>query len=249
MAPSNVLPNKAVSDSGFKPAPLVSNNAGGNSGYSGFNRGQPGPVLWSNSLHLDLDFEVKAGPSGVGLLELYYTLDAGKTWQLLDKREDSAKPFSVDVPGEGIYGFTMIVKNKAGVGRQPPQSGELPAVRVGVDVTAPVCDLQLPLENVPGSKDLVNIKWTAIDANLASGPVKIEWSENPNGPWHLIVDKQPNNGVFRWRVPEKIPYQVFLKIEVTDVAGNVGQFITREPVLVDLQMPEVQIKGLGSPKK
>ncbi|MFT3878928.1 MAG: hypothetical protein QM703_04620 [Gemmatales bacterium] len=237
-------------DSGFKPAPAVSNNqAGPNGGYSGFQRGQVGPVLWSNSLHLDLDFDVKAGPSGVGLLELYYTLDAGKTWQLLDKREESAKPFSVDVPNEGIYGFTMVVKNKAGLGRGAPQPGELPEVRVGVDITAPVCEIITPLEPVPGSKGLINVKWTAIDANLSSGPVKLEWSENPSGPWHPIVEKQPNNGVFRWRVPDNTPYQVFLKLEVTDVAGNVGQFITREPVLVDLQMPEVKILGLTKPKK
>lgn len=250
--PSPGMP-KLPTDSGFKPSQMVPNNAatstGNSNAYSGFNRGQLGPVLWSNSLHLDLDFDVKAGPSGVGLLELYYTLDAGKTWQLLDKREDSTKPFSVDVPGEGIYGFTMIVKNKAGVGRPAPQAGELPEVRIGVDTTAPVCELITPLEMVPGSKDLINIKWTAIDANLASGPVKLEWSENPNGPWHPIVDKQPNNGVFRWRVPQNTPYQVFLKLDVTDVAGNVGQFITREPVLVDLQMPEVKIKGLSLPKK
>ncbi len=246
---SATTPNRPV-DGGFKPSSTVPQNSTGTSGgYSGFQRGTVGPVLWSNSLHLDLDFDVKAGPSGVGLLELYYTLDAGKTWQLLDKREEAAKPFSVDVPNEGIYGFTMIVKNKAGLGRQPPQPGELPAVRIGVDITAPVCELITPLETVPGSKDLINIKWTAIDANLASGPVKLEWSENPNGPWHPIVDKQPNNGVFRWRVPEKTPYQVYLRLEVVDVAGNKGEFITREPVLVDLQMPEVSIKGFAVPKK
>lgn len=258
--PAMATPNNTRPvDNGFKPtSSMPSNNnhtsttgtAASGTGYQpGFQRGQAGPVLWSNSLHLDLDFDVKAGPSGVGMLELYYTLDAGKTWQLLDKREESAKPFSVDVPAEGIYGFTMVVKNKAGLGRPAPQSGELPAVRVGVDVTAPVCELITPLEAVPGSKDLINIKWSAMDANLASGPVKIEWSENPQGPWHDVVKNQPNNGVYRWRVPANTPYQVYLRLEVTDVAGNSGQFITREPVLVDLQMPEVKILGLGSPKK
>lgn len=237
-------------DSGFKPASSMPATSPSNSGnYTGFQRGQAGPVLWSNALHLDLDFDVKAGPSGVGLLELYYTLDAGKTWQLLDKREEAAKPFSVDVPGEGIYGFTMVVKNKAGLGRAAPQAGELPEVRVGVDITAPVCEIATPLETVPGRKDLINIKWQAMDANLASGPVKLEWSEAANGPWHEIVKNQPNNGVFPWRVPANTPYQVYLKIEVTDVAGNVGQFITREPVLVDLQMPEVKINGLAKPKR
>ncbi|HQR42024.1 MAG TPA: hypothetical protein PLX97_05055 [Gemmatales bacterium] len=237
-------------DQGFKPVTGGQTTQQTGTGYNNnFQRGQAGPVLWSNSLHLDLDFDVKAGPSGVGLLELYYTLDAGKTWQLLDKREEAAKPFSVDVPAEGIYGFTMVVKNKAGLGRAAPAPGELPEVRVGVDVTAPVCELITPLETVPGSKDLLNIKWTAIDSNMASGPVKIEWSENPNGPWHEVVKNHPNNGVYRWRVPQNTPYQVYLKMEVTDMAGNAGQFITREPVLVDLQMPEVKIKGLTILKK
>jgi hypothetical protein len=236
-------------DSGFKPASTVPGNQPNNTGnYTGFPRGQASQVLWSNALHLDLDFDVKAGPSGVGLLELYYTLDAGKTWQILDKREEAAKPFSVDVPGEGIYGFTMIVKNKAGLGRAAPQSGDLPEVRVGVDITAPVCELSAP-ETVPGRKDLINIKWQAMDANLASGSVKLEWSETASGPWHEIAKNHSNSGVYPWRVPANTPYQVFLKLEVADVAGNVGQFITREPVLVDLQMPEVKIMGLSKPKK
>ncbi|HMO35893.1 MAG TPA: hypothetical protein PKA06_07620, partial [Gemmatales bacterium] len=252
---NNTLPNPATPatgntmktfDNGFKPAGMVPQaNSAPTSTNAAFLRG----VQWTNSQHLDLDFDVKAGPSGVGVLELYYTLDAGKTWQLLDKREEADKPFSVDVPGEGIYGFTMVVKNKAGLGRQAPQSGEMPEVRIGVDITPPVCELVTPLEPVPGRKDLINIKWQAMDANLASGPVKLEWAESPSGPWQEIVKNQPNTGSFPWRVPQNTPYQVYLKIEVTDVAGNIGQFITQEPVLVDLQMPEVKMKGLISPRK
>jgi hypothetical protein len=237
-------------DQGFKPAGSGQTIQQPGTGYqsNNFQRGTAGPVLWSNSLHLDLDFDVKVGPSGVGILELYYTLDAGKTWQLLDKREDASKPFSVDVPAEGIYGFTMIVKNKAGLGRQAPAPGELPEVRVGVDITAPVCELVTPFETVPGSKDMLNIKWNAMDANLSSGPVKIEWSETPTGPWHEVVKNHPNNGRFPWRVPQNTPYKVFLKMEVIDMAGNVGQFITPDPVLVDLQVPEVKLRGLTNKK-
>lgn len=233
-------------DQGFKPAGSAQTTQQPGTGYqsNNFQRGSAGPVLWSNSLHLDLDFDVKVGQSGVGVLELYYTLDAGKTWQLLDKRDDATKPFSVDVPAEGIYGFTMVVKNKAGLGRPAPVSGELPELRVGVDITSPVCDLITPIETVPGSKDMLNIKWNAMDANLSSGPVKIEWSESPTGPWHEVVKNHPNNGRFPWRVPQNTPYKVYLKLDVVDMAGNEGRFITPDPVLVDLQIPEVKLRGL-----
>lgn len=254
--PMNPL-TRPAGDNGFKPAPNFNTNPASqpahhpNNGYqTGRARSQPGPIQWTNSLHLDLDFNVKAGPSGIGVVELYYTLDAGKTWQLFDKREDVKSPFSIDVPGEGIYGFTMVVKNKVGLGRPAPQAGEAPDIRVGVDVTAPVCELITPVESVPGRKDMVNIKWTAIDTNLAATPVRIDWAENASGPWNPVVERSANTGNHMWRVPtSNMPPQVFLKLEVTDMAGNVGTYITREPVIIDLQEPEIQLKGLVMPKK
>jgi hypothetical protein len=198
---------------------------------------------------LDLDFELKAGPSGIGVVELYYTLDAGKTWQLMERREDAKPPFSIDVPGEGIYGFTMVAKNKVGMGRPAPTPGEAPEIRVGVDITAPVCELITPVEAVPGRRDMVAIKWSAMDNNLASTPVKLEWADNPNGPWQVVVERTTNTGNYLWRVPGNIPPQVFLKLEVYDMAGNVGAYVTREPVIVDLQEPEVKLKALLPAKK
>jgi hypothetical protein len=254
--PVNPLANQRLAtDSGFKPAPTFSHtpshsNVGSGGGYVGRSRTQPGPVQWTNSMHLDLDFNVKTGPSGIGVIELYYTLDGGKTWQLFDKREDAKSPFSIDVPAEGIYGFTMVVKNKVGMGRAAPQPGEAPDIRIGVDVTAPVCELITPVEAVPGRKDVVNLKWTAIDNNLTSTPIRLEWAENATGPWHSVVERSANTGNHLWRVPTQgLPPQVFLKLDVTDMAGNVGTFVTREPVIVDLQEPEIQIKGLVNPKR
>jgi len=254
--PANPLARPA--DTGFKPAPnfgqstntSASSTGTGNGYHTGRARSQPGPIQWTNSLHLDLDFNVKTGPSGVGVVELYYTLDAGKTWQLFDKREDAKSPFSIDVPGEGIYGFTMVVKNKVGLGRPAPQPGEAPDIRVGVDVTAPVCELITPVEGVPGRKDVVNLRWTAIDTNLAAMPIRIDWAENASGPWNAVAERLSNGGNHLWRVPStNMPPQVYLKMEVTDMAGNVGTFITREPVIIDLQEPEIHLKGLVVPKK
>jgi hypothetical protein len=236
---------------GFKPATQSApwNNPMGTSTGHAPRRTQPGPILWSNSLHLDLDFDLKAGPSGIGALELYYTVDAGKTWQLMEKREETRPPFGIDVPGEGIYGFTLVARNKVGLGRPAPSPGEAPELRIGVDVTAPVCELIGPVEAVPGRRDMVNIKWSAMDHNLASTPVRIEWSETANGPWQTVVERSANTGSFLWRVPANIPPQVYFKLEVTDMAGNVGNYVTREPVIVDLQEPEVRLKSLLMPKK
>jgi hypothetical protein len=254
-APPSFGTTKPAND-GFKPvtgSPPWNNsaaNAGaGQGGYSGRTRTQAGNIQWTNSLHLDLDFELKAGPSGIGVVELYYTLDAGKTWQLMERREDAKPPFSIDVPGEGIYGFTMVAKNKVGMGRPAPTPGEAPEIRVGVDITAPVCELITPVEAVPGRRDMVAIKWSAMDNNLASTPVKLEWADNPNGPWQVVVERTTNTGNYLWRVPGNIPPQVFLKLEVYDMAGNVGAYVTREPVIVDLQEPEVKLKALLPAKK
>lgn len=221
------------------------------------NQNQPGSVppvknrvpvrdqtYYSHSTHLELDFEVTQSPSGIGWVELYVTQDYGRTWQLKERKEEFKVPYTVDVEGEGYFGFTMVVKNKGGIGRKEPVSGDAPDITICVDTSAPNCELKLPIEPVPNRKELVTLRWGAEDANLSAQPIKLEWAASIDGPWKTIVEKHANVGRFEWRIPSDIPPQVFLRLEVTDMAGNVAQSITRDPVVVDLQEPTVKIKGL-----
>lgn len=213
--------------------------------YGNVNQRRFGPPLQhTNQLHLELDYEIpKVGPSGVGLVELWMTPDDGRTWRKFAEKTEPQPPFAFDVPGEGVYGFTLVVKSRAGLGRKEPQPGEAPEVKVEIDTTAPMAALY-PVEADPRRKDVLFLLWKAEDKNLGSNPITLQWAEKVTGPWQPIATEVPNSGRITWRMPPELPYRIFLRLEVRDLAGNLSVAETTEPVLVDLMEPEIKIKGI-----
>jgi hypothetical protein len=141
---------------------------------------------------------------------------------------------------EGIvYGFCLIVKSRARMGKPPPHSGDAPHVRVELDTTPPVAELYAP-DPDQSHPTALTLRWAAEDRHLASNPITIEWALRREGPWQVIGNPQlPNTGRYTWDVPKDMPPSVFLKLTVRDAAGNKAEAVTNEAVLVDLTMPEV----------
>jgi hypothetical protein len=223
-------------------------------------RGVLPPVQIVNKRKVSLDFEVaKFGPSGLGSVDVYVTLDDGQTWErtpadagaaqsLQDTRTGSPVRGSVTVQlnKEGmVYGFYVVVKSRAGLGKPPPQTGDLPQIRVEVDTTAPEAELYSP-QPEPGKRDTLILTWKASDRNLATNPITLEWAERKEGPWNFIgPEALPNAGRYSWQVPANVPPSVFLRLTVRDAAGNTAVAQTPEPVLIDFSVPEVNVIGLG----
>jgi hypothetical protein len=156
------------------------------------------------------------------------------------------RSITADLPGEGRYGFYLIVRSGVGLGKQPPRNGDRPQMRVEVDTTPPEGTLY-GLQPVPGQTNAVVVRWKASDLNLAEKPIRLEWAERKGGPWTVIGDGDlPNTGYFTWRLPTNIPGKVFLKMTITDLARNAGVAESAEPVTIDLSEPEARIIGLGS---
>lgn len=211
-------------------------------------RSAAGPLLHTNQLSLELDYEIpKMGPSGVGSVELWVTQDNGRTWKRAGEKQDPQPPFKFDAPGEGVYGFTMIVKNRAGIGRKEPGPGDQPELRVEVDTTPPTAALY-PVEADYSRKDTLYLIWKVEDKNLTATPIRMQWAKEQGGPWQDVAPDLANSGRHKWKMPEDLPYRIYLRLEARDLAGNVSVAETPEPVLVDLTEPEIRIKGLV-PKK
>ena len=101
--------------------------------------GDAGPEKsWVKSKHISLNYEIaKKGPSGVSSVELWWTRD-GREWKKYKEETDPKPPFVFDVYDEGIYGFTLAVKNGVGLGEPPPRLGDAPQIWVEVDLTKPI---------------------------------------------------------------------------------------------------------------
>jgi hypothetical protein len=207
--------------------------------------GTPAHHLLVNSTRVFLEYRVEqAGPSGVGRVEVWCTHDSGQTWQRIAENHDRKSPAAVQLPGDGVYGLTLVVSNGLGFGAQPPAAGNTPDWWVEVDTTQPVAQIttaRLSTEDGPA----VHLGWTSKDRNLGSGPVDLSYAINRQGPWLPIAKGLKGEGQFRWRPPSDIGAHAFFRLTVRDLAGNTTLTETTEPVaLDDLSRPRAFIAGI-----
>ncbi|MBI3411223.1 MAG: hypothetical protein HY040_23050 [Planctomycetes bacterium] len=215
------------------------------------------PLQYVNHPRVVLEYELnKVGPSGVGRVELWYTTNDGQSWELCadDPRVEGATSGgrhqrAIDLPGDGVYGFHLVVKSRAGLGKPPPRAGDPPQIRFEVDTSIPVAQLFPPVPDAQSPGALL-LRWVAKDNNLAETPITLEWAEHKEGPWTPIAANIPNTGRHSWHLPERMPVQAFLRLRVRDLAGNEGVAVTGEPQLIDLSEPEGRLVNVSvSPKR
>src|SRR5207249_5102091 len=104
-----------------------------------------------NNTHVLLDYQIEQmGASGVGKVEIWITMDQGRTWQKHCEDVDHKSPAEVDLPGEGLYGLSLVVTNGRGFGGTPPSAGDTPDWWIEVDLTRPLAELN---HVRPGSAD------------------------------------------------------------------------------------------------
>jgi hypothetical protein len=205
-------------------------------------------VRMVNSKRISINYDVKeVGKSGIAVIELWYTRDEGRKWQKYDERVNPQPPYvySFEVDGEGLYGFTLVARNRAGFGEAPPKVGDPAQVWVEVDLTKPVVRIQSVEVGRGADLGSLTITYAVTDKNLALQPVTLSYAEKPDGPWVPIASQQENTGRYVWRFPESVPYQFYVRVEAADRAGNVGVAVTDKPVIVDLSQPKVQIINVG----
>ncbi len=198
-----------------------------------------------NSRNFALEYEVESvGPSGVAKVEIWGTRDGGRTWQSFGIKPREQGPVKVSVPDEGLYGFRITVQDGTGLSSKPPANGDLPELWVGVDLTKPFAKLTgIELGTGDHAGELL-IRWEASDAMLAARPVTLLFSERPEGSWSTIAAGLDNTGAYAWRFDNRVPDRIFVRLDVRDEAGNVGQFQTAEPISLAPNRPEGHLRSV-----
>ena len=193
----------------------------------------------------EMEYEVDSvGPSGIAKVELWGTRDGGRTWNSYGIDPDSRSPMRIQVEGEGTYGFRIAVQSGSGLGGSAPQPGDAPEVWVGVDLTKPNAQL---IAAEPGTDQRAGeliIRWNASDAGLGSRPVSLAFSPQPTGPWYTIAAGLENTGSYGWRLDNRVPDRVYLRLEVRDEAGNIALHDAPEPVTLDRIRPTGRIRNV-----
>jgi hypothetical protein len=205
-----------------------------------------------NNKRISINYKLEdVGKSGIAVIELWWTRD-GHAWTKYNERSspEAGVPYTVEVSDEGLYGFTLVARNKAGFGESPPGVGDQPQVWVEVDLTKPVVRLLgVEVGRSGADKGNLSISYSAADKNLERRPITISYAEKLDGPWTKIASNEENIGRYVWRMPEDVPYQFYVRVEAADRAGNVGTADTTAPVIVDLSKPRVKVIDVGPGSK
>jgi hypothetical protein len=185
----------------------------------------------------DLDYQVEeVGPSGVSAVELFVTEDGGRQWFRYGPDDDARSPVTIEVPGDGSYGFAVRARNGLGFSDLPPQPGQLPEIVVVVDQTAPVIELSTPAVTVNGNGQIA-ASWRVSDPHAADSPVRLEQAPGPDGPWTTVFDWQSDPGSHQWPIQSDTPGQLYLRLLARDAAGNIGFAQNSQPLIVDTRKP------------
>ncbi|MBI2825697.1 MAG: hypothetical protein HYX69_13515 [Planctomycetia bacterium] len=198
-----------------------------------------------NSRRFELDYDIEAvGPAGVGKVEVWGTPDGGRAWSSYGVDSDNRSPFAVNVSGEGLYGFRVVVESGAGLRGERPKEGDKPDVWVEVDTTKPVARLtKAELGTGPHAGEL-SITWEASDEQLAERPISLFLSPYPDGPWSTMAAELENTGQYTWRLDNRAPGRVYLRLEARDEAGNIQVVDSVEPVPLDPVRPKGRIRAV-----
>jgi hypothetical protein len=211
--------------------------------------GEPHPaaapsVRMVNGRRISLNYKINdVGPTGVSAVDLWCTQD-NRTWRKMDTNTQCRPPYVVDVNEEGLYGFTIVARNGLGAGKPPPQPGDLPQVWVEVDSTKPLVHLLSADAGTDPRSRTMAIRWTATDKNMAARPITLSYAEQPRGPWTTIVANVENSGRYQWQMPSAVPGKLYVRIEASDLAGNVGLAQSPNAIMLDTSQPTVSILGV-----
>ena len=239
----STTPGYPSTDSGRPPASGAAEPAAQPDNAGGLPPGER-PRMTS-SKRFNLDYSVDAvGAAGVEKVELWITRNGGRDWHLWDIDKDNESPIEVELDGEGIYGFRVVIVGKNGLASQTPRPGDLADLWVGVDMTKPTVEITSAAYGEGPNAGHLEIRWKAVDDHFGARPITLQFSDQPDGKWTTIAAGLPNSGEYSWRVDSSVPDQFYLRLEARDEAGNVASYQLDKAIASAGLSPRGHIRGV-----
>lgn len=192
----------------------------------------------------ELNYEVEAiGSRGVSAVELWGTRDGGQTWKHWGVDPDLESPFDIETNGSGLYGFCIVVVGRNGLTSPAPRSGDPAEIYIRVDTDAPTVHITAARYGEGPEAGSLIIEYQCEDEQLIKRPISLAYSESAEGPWTTIAAGLENSGRYAWPADPRLPKQLYLRIEATDRAGNVGIESTSQPIAIHGLAPRARIRS------
>ena len=208
-------------------------------------QGSPLHLMRVHSFSWEYSFDVPEDLQGPFRAELWSTRDGGTSWERIAVDEDTASPIDVEFQGEGLFGCRLEIVRDVPGPPISPRAGEPPSTWIGIDTTPPQVT-SLDVTMVDGNdSDAFEIQYAFEDPLAIPNSVRLSYSPHQTGPWATIATAQAINGTFNWKPHRSLPSRVFVRIEMPDAAGNIGESTTLEPITLRTAR---FIGTLGSPR-
>ena len=208
-------------------------------------QGSPLHLMRVHSFSWEYSFDVPEDLQGPFRAELWSTRDGGTSWERIAVDEDTASPIDVEFQGEGLFGCRLEIVRDIPGPPISPRAGESPSTWIGIDTTPPQVT-SLDITMVDGNdSDAFEIRYAFEDPLAIPNSVRLSYSPHQTGPWATIATAQAINGTFNWKPHRSLPSRVFVRIEMPDAAGNIGESTTLEPITLRTAR---FIGTLGSPR-
>lgn len=196
----------------------------------------------SKSFSLDYDIDMTRG-SQVSSIELWGTMDNGKTWSKWGEDEDRESPFDIRVDEEGMFGFRVVIVGSNLIASNQPRAGDPADAWIYVDTKAPDVKIISAVYGAGEEAGHLVIDYSCNDDELIDRPISISFSERRDGPWTTVASGLKNTGRYLWPAEPNLPKRIYLRIEAVDRAANIGVYRLDLPIDVEGLAPRGRIKG------
>jgi hypothetical protein len=208
-------------------------------------RGSPLHLMRIQNFSWEYSFNVPEDLQGPFRVELWSTRDGGNSWERIAVDKDTTSPIDVEFSGEGLFGCRLeIVRDVSGT-PIAPRAGESPSTWIGIDTTPPQATSLDVVTVKKSDSEAFEIHYSFEDPLTIPGHVRLSYSPHRTGPWATIASDQAASGHYKWKPHRSLPSRVFVRIEMPDAAGNVGESITQEPITLRTAR---FVGTLGSPR-
>jgi|GEM_PF-496200 len=196
----------------------------------------------AKSFSLDYDIDITRG-SAVSNIELWGTMDDGKTWSKWGEDEDRESPFDIRVDEEGMFGFRVVIVGSNLVASNQPRSGDPADAWIYVDTKAPDVKIISAVYGAGTEAGHLVIDYACADEQLIDRPISISFSDRRDGPWTTVASGLKNTGRYLWPAEPNLPKRIYLRMEAVDRAANIGVYRLDLPIDVEGLTPRGRIKG------
>lgn len=146
-------------------------------------------------------------------LELHCSRNQGKTWEQVATATPDQLSFPYTAPADGIYWFTVLVRDLKGKAEPPSPYGGPPGLKVLVDTEAP--DVRIVAAERQG--DVISVRWEVREEYPNLGSFRLEYKPGDgSADWTIVPSTQSLQG----QATVRCATPALVRASIKDVADN-----------------------------